>query len=77
MGSICLLSDGGLPSVLAELASDINMRVQAVFGGNYPALVWLNDCYEFDPNNATKDMQLRTRAPPGPLCGGHAHPQTV
>jgi predicted RNA binding protein YcfA (HicA-like mRNA interferase family) len=43
---------------LAELASDINIRVQAVFGGNYPALVWLNDCYEFDPNNATKDMQL-------------------
>ena len=43
---------------LAELASDINVRVQAAFGGNFPALVWLNDCYEFDPNNAHKNMHL-------------------
>lgn len=43
---------------LAELANDINIRMQAVFGGNFPALVWLNDCYEFDPAHAHKDMAL-------------------
>lgn len=43
---------------LAELASDINLRMQAVFGGNFPALVWLNDCYEFDPANKRKDTHL-------------------
>ena len=32
--------------------------MQAVFGGNFPALVWLNDCYEFDPAHAHKDMAL-------------------
>jgi hypothetical protein len=43
---------------LAELASDINVRMQAVFGGNFPALVWLDDCYEFDPANEHKDISL-------------------
>lgn len=43
---------------LAELAREINVRVQDAFGGNFPALVWLSDCYEFDPSHAHKDMQL-------------------
>ena len=37
---------------LAELATEVNVRTRLAFGGNFPALVWLSDCFEFDPAHA-------------------------
>tara|TARA_B110001452_G_C15235173_1_gene427677 strand:- start:201 stop:3449 length:3249 start_codon:yes stop_codon:yes gene_type:complete len=42
---------------LSELATEVNTRMREVFGGNFPVLVWVTDCYEYDPAHAHKDMQ--------------------
>ena len=41
---------------LAKLATEVNTRARAAFGGNFPELVWVSDCYECNPANAQKDM---------------------
>lgn len=43
---------------LAELATEVNVRVRLAFGSNFPCLVWLSDCFEFEPAHAHKDMML-------------------
>ena len=43
---------------LTDLAVEVNGRMREAFGGNFPALVWQRDCYEFDPAHDHKDMQL-------------------
>jgi len=42
---------------LTELAAEVNQRMRDVFGGNFPALVWQSDCYEYDPAHAHKQME--------------------
>ena len=42
---------------LTELATEVNRRMREVFGGNFPALVWQTDCYEYDPAHAHKQME--------------------
>ena len=41
---------------LAKLATEVNIRAREAFGGNFPELVWVSDCYEYNPANAQKDM---------------------
>ena len=41
---------------LAKLATEVNTRAREAFGGNFPELVWVSDCYEYNPANAQKDM---------------------
>ena len=53
---LCRMCDNVMK--LARLATCVNRRVRACFGGNFPALVWLEEPFEFDPENANKDMAL-------------------
>jgi len=45
---------------LAELAVEVNSRVRMAFGGNYHAVVWQRDCYEYDPAREPKDAALHS-----------------
>ena len=40
---------------LTKLATEVNTCAREAFGGNFSELVWVSDCYEYNPANAHKN----------------------